>query len=95
MSNRNSLKPTCDCAIDRALHRDENYIFITGAQKQSDSPSGKSYIAYYIRIGVNVNQLIYLFLSITHDLLSPPVFFCNRISRRNEDTVNSNPLERL
>ncbi|KAG2229614.1 hypothetical protein INT48_004075 [Thamnidium elegans] len=53
MSNRNSLKPTCDCAIDRALHRDENYIFITGAQKQSDSPSGKSYIAYYIRIGVN------------------------------------------
>ncbi|KAI7892700.1 uncharacterized protein EV154DRAFT_503844 [Mucor mucedo] len=51
MSQRNSLKPSCDCAIDRALHHDENYIFITGAQKQSDSPSGKSYIAYHIRIG--------------------------------------------
>lgn len=94
MSNRNSLKPTCDCAIDRALHRDENYIFITGAQKQSDSPSGKSYIAYYIRIGVNVNQLSYLFLNNSRPPL-PPFFFCNRILRRNEDIVNSNPLERL
>lgn len=52
MSNRNSLKPTCGCNIERALHRDENYIFITGAHEQSDSPSGKSYIAYHIRIGV-------------------------------------------
>jgi sorting nexin-4 len=53
MSQRNSLKPSCGCSIERALHRDENYIFITGAQKQSDSPSGKSYIAYHIRIGVS------------------------------------------
>ncbi|CAO0795372.1 unnamed protein product [Mucor circinelloides] len=51
MSQRNSLKPSCGCNIERALHHDENYIFITGAQKQSDSPSGKSYIAYHIRIG--------------------------------------------
>lgn len=58
MSQRNSLKPSCDCAIDRALHHDENYIFITGAQKQSDSPSGKSYIAYHIRIGVKKKKSI-------------------------------------
>ncbi|ORE05163.1 PX-domain-containing protein [Rhizopus microsporus var. microsporus] len=51
MSQRNSLKPTCGCAIDRLLRHDETYIFITGAQKQSDSPSGKSYIAYCLRIG--------------------------------------------
>ncbi|KAI8637180.1 hypothetical protein BD408DRAFT_447849 [Parasitella parasitica] len=51
MSQRNSLKPSCGCSIERALHHDENYIFITGAQKQSDSASGKSYIAYHIRIG--------------------------------------------
>jgi hypothetical protein len=53
MSQRNSLKPTCGCNIERALHQDESYIFITGAQKQSDMPGGKSYIAYHIRIGVN------------------------------------------
>lgn len=58
MSQRNSLKPSCDCAIDRALHHDENYIFITGAQKQSDSPSSKSYIAYHIRIGVIINIVV-------------------------------------
>lgn len=52
MSNRNSLKPSCGCNIERALHHDDAYIFITGAHKQSDSPSGKSYIAYNIRIGV-------------------------------------------
>lgn len=51
MSNRNSLKPSCGCNIERALHHDDAYIFITGAHKQSDSPSGKSYIAYNIRIG--------------------------------------------
>ncbi|CEP15437.1 hypothetical protein [Parasitella parasitica] len=51
MSQRNSLKLSCGCNIERALHHDENYIFITGAQKQSDSTSGKSYIAYHIRIG--------------------------------------------
>ncbi|KAI8997906.1 hypothetical protein BDB01DRAFT_772871 [Pilobolus umbonatus] len=44
-------KSSCGCNIERALHRDENYIFITGAHKQSDSPTGKSYIAYHIRIG--------------------------------------------
>jgi hypothetical protein len=54
MSQRNSLKPSCGCNIERALHHDENYIFITGAQKQSDSPSGKSYVAYHIRIGVSI-----------------------------------------
>ncbi|KAI9470999.1 MAG: hypothetical protein EXX96DRAFT_586476 [Benjaminiella poitrasii] len=50
MSQRNSLKPTCGCNIERALFHDNNYIFITSAQKQSDSSSGKSYIAYHIRI---------------------------------------------
>ncbi|KAI7902476.1 uncharacterized protein BX663DRAFT_511192 [Cokeromyces recurvatus] len=50
MSQRNSLKLTCGCNIERALFQDNNYIFITGAQKQSDSSSGKSYIAYHIRI---------------------------------------------
>lgn len=86
MSQRNSLKPSCDCAIDRALHHDENYIFITGAQKQSDSPSGKSYIAYHIRIGVNVISLGFnenSFLTLTH-----------RILKRNEDIVNLNLLEK-
>ncbi|RCI04118.1 Autophagy-protein 20 [Rhizopus stolonifer] len=50
MTNRSSLKPTCGCAIDRLLRHDDCFIFITGAQKQSDSP-GKSYIAYHLRIG--------------------------------------------
>ncbi|KAI8977608.1 hypothetical protein BDF20DRAFT_821786 [Mycotypha africana] len=45
------IKPNCGCHIERALFRDESYIYITGAEKQSDSPSGKSYITYHIRIG--------------------------------------------
>lgn len=66
MSQRNSLKPSCGCNIERALHHDENYIFITGAQKQSDSPSGKSYIAYHIRIGVkNYSAAILHFANVT------------------------------
>ncbi|KAI9281395.1 hypothetical protein BC943DRAFT_282404 [Umbelopsis sp. AD052] len=40
----------CGCAIDRALHRQGNYIYITGAQKQSDGGSN-SYVAYNIRVG--------------------------------------------
>ncbi|KAG1054514.1 hypothetical protein G6F43_003480 [Rhizopus delemar] len=51
MTNRDSLKPSCGCAIDRLLRHDETYIFITGAHKQSDSLSGKGYIAYNLRIG--------------------------------------------
>jgi sorting nexin-4 len=53
MTNRDSLKPSCGCVIDRLLRHDETYIFITGAHKQSDSLSGKGYIAYNLRIGVN------------------------------------------
>ncbi|KAI8880511.1 PX-domain-containing protein [Backusella circina FSU 941] len=52
MSQRNSFtKSSCGCSIERLIHREDAYIFITGAQKQSDSPAGKSYIAYHIRIG--------------------------------------------
>ncbi|KAI8373876.1 hypothetical protein BD560DRAFT_393826 [Blakeslea trispora] len=51
MSNRNSFKPGCNCSVERAVHQDGSYIFITSAQKQSDSPSGKTYFAYHIRIG--------------------------------------------
>ncbi|GAB5587093.1 Sorting nexin [Umbelopsis nana] len=40
----------CGCAIDRALHRQGNFIYITGAQKQSDGGSN-SYVAYNIRVG--------------------------------------------
>ena len=53
MSHRNSfVKSGCGCSVERVLIQDESYIFITGAQKQSDSPSGKAYFAYHIRIGV-------------------------------------------
>ncbi|OBZ87445.1 Sorting nexin-41 [Choanephora cucurbitarum] len=52
MSHRNSfVKSGCGCSVERVLIQDESYIFITGAQKQSDSPSGKAYFAYHIRIG--------------------------------------------
>ncbi|CAO3678848.1 unnamed protein product [Umbelopsis vinacea] len=40
----------CGCAIDRALHRQGNFIYITGAQKQSDG--GSNYVAYNIRVGL-------------------------------------------
>lgn len=69
MSQRNSLKPSCGCNIERALHHDENYIFITGAQKQSDSPSGKSYIAYHIRIGVSIVARSPFFVSVAMVLI--------------------------
>ncbi|KAG1466308.1 hypothetical protein G6F46_008170 [Rhizopus delemar] len=51
MTNRNSLKPSCECSIDRLLQHEDIFIFITEAQKQSDSFSGKSYITYHLRIG--------------------------------------------
>ncbi|ORZ03826.1 hypothetical protein BCR43DRAFT_451438 [Syncephalastrum racemosum] len=41
----------CNCSLDRMLRQDDAYIFITGAQKQSDAPAGKSYVAYSIRTG--------------------------------------------
>ncbi|KAI9318017.1 hypothetical protein BX666DRAFT_1856028 [Dichotomocladium elegans] len=41
---------SCNCAIDRLLRQDVAYIFITGAQKQSDTPTSKNYITYTIRI---------------------------------------------
>ncbi|KAG0165718.1 Sorting nexin, cytoplasm-to-vacuole targeting pathway/endosomal sorting [Apophysomyces sp. BC1034] len=47
--HRNSWKATCGCPVDRALHHDDNYIFITDAQRQSSG--GKTYTAYHIRIG--------------------------------------------
>lgn len=53
MTNRNSLKPSCECSIDRLLQHEDIFIFITEAQKQSDSFSGKSYITYHLRIGVS------------------------------------------
>jgi sorting nexin-4 len=61
MSQRNSFTRTgCGCSIERLIHREDAYIFITGAQKQSDSPSGKSYIAYHIRIGVSFFFFLYI-----------------------------------
>ncbi|KAI9249736.1 hypothetical protein BDA99DRAFT_589927 [Phascolomyces articulosus] len=50
MNNRSSTRASCGCTIDRLLRQEEAYIFITGAQKQSDTPAGKTYIAYNIRI---------------------------------------------
>ncbi|KAI8138270.1 hypothetical protein BJV82DRAFT_717501 [Fennellomyces sp. T-0311] len=50
MNSRPSSRASCGCSIDRLLRQEEAYIFITGAQKQSDTPAGKSYIAYNIRI---------------------------------------------
>ncbi|KAI7860990.1 hypothetical protein BDC45DRAFT_10740 [Circinella umbellata] len=49
MNNRQSIT-SCGCSIERLLRQEETYIFITGAQKQSDTPAGKTYIAYSIRI---------------------------------------------
>ncbi|KAJ2958959.1 hypothetical protein NQZ79_g5541 [Umbelopsis isabellina] len=40
----------CGCAVERALRRQGNFIYITGAQKQSDGGSN-SYVAYNIRVG--------------------------------------------
>ncbi|KAI7865712.1 hypothetical protein BDF14DRAFT_1822542 [Spinellus fusiger] len=51
--HRLSYQSTCDCAIDRAIRLGNNHIFITGAQKQLDRPTGKSYITYHIRVGIN------------------------------------------
>lgn len=84
MSQRHSLKPTCGCAIDRLLRHDETYIFITGAQKQSDSPSGKSYIAYCLRIGVRHSN------NFIKELL---IYKC-RILKLNVDIANLNHLEK-
>jgi sorting nexin-4 len=47
----------CGCAIDRALHRQGNFIYITGAQKQSDG--GSNYVAYNIRVGVSCQGFAY------------------------------------
>ncbi|CDH57023.1 sorting nexin-41 [Lichtheimia corymbifera JMRC:FSU:9682] len=46
----NNTAKACGCSIDRILFQDEQYIFITDAQKQSDTPAGKSYVAYSIRL---------------------------------------------
>lgn len=71
MSQRNSfLKASCGCNIERALHHDEAYIFITGAQKQSDMPGGKSYIAYHIRIGVSPVRKLLCDLSNEYTILT-------------------------
>lgn len=53
----NNTAKACGCSIDRILFQDEQYIFITDAQKQSDTPAGKSYIAYSIRLSVNGKSL--------------------------------------
>ncbi|KAL0073889.1 hypothetical protein J3Q64DRAFT_1635381 [Phycomyces blakesleeanus] len=49
--HRLSYQSSCDCAIDRAIRLGNNYIFITGATRQADTPAAKSYIVYHIRVG--------------------------------------------
>ncbi|KAL0076885.1 hypothetical protein J3Q64DRAFT_1769646 [Phycomyces blakesleeanus] len=49
--NKHNPNQPCQCNIDRALHGPNGFVFINGAQKQSDTPTGKSYFAYNIRIG--------------------------------------------
>ncbi|KAI8341082.1 hypothetical protein BC941DRAFT_346665 [Chlamydoabsidia padenii] len=41
----------CNCPINRLLSNQDAFIYITGTQKQSDTPAGKSYVAYNIRLG--------------------------------------------
>lgn len=54
----NNTAKACGCSIDRILFQDEQYIFITDAQKQSDTPAGKSYVAYSIRLSVNGRAVV-------------------------------------
>ncbi|KAI9267831.1 hypothetical protein BY458DRAFT_511503 [Sporodiniella umbellata] len=49
-NSSNLLRSSCGCTIERSLRQEDCFIFVTGAQKQSDVP-GKSYIAYQLRIG--------------------------------------------
>ncbi|KAI8391209.1 uncharacterized protein BYT42DRAFT_556040 [Radiomyces spectabilis] len=44
-------KSACNCKIDRLIYHDDEFIFITGTQKQSNTAAKKSYITYDIRVG--------------------------------------------
>ncbi|KAI9492119.1 hypothetical protein BDB00DRAFT_830303 [Zychaea mexicana] len=50
MSSNRLSRASCGCTIERLLRQEVTYIFITGAQKQSDTPAGKTFIAYNIRV---------------------------------------------
>ncbi|CAO3643279.1 unnamed protein product [Cunninghamella blakesleeana] len=45
-----TYSPSCTCNINCLLSTNDNFIFITGSQKQSDTPAGKSYVTYNIRL---------------------------------------------
>ncbi|KAI7862748.1 hypothetical protein BDF14DRAFT_1851175 [Spinellus fusiger] len=46
-----NLRQPCQCHVDYLLHSSNTAIQIIGANKQSDTPTGKSYVAYTIRVG--------------------------------------------
>ena len=73
---------SCGCSIERLLRQEETYIFITGAQKQSDTPAGKSYIAYSIRTGVSLE-----FYSISVLFKWFKFYLDERINKINELTI--------
>lgn len=90
MTNRSNTRTFCGCTIDRLLHQDDAYIFITGAQKHSDTPAGKTYVVYNIRIGVKL--LAFPSLIDGTAMLTTSM---ERILKLNDDTANLNRFESL